>query len=221
MSELEYEILDLGLVYYKNAVENPEEIINLINDTNQRFLNKEHGNSHTTEVDWVPWQYGEGANKQTFCWQKFFPQAQDISDSDYYAKERKHVSKRLYDALDRATEHYTHKIYPFAGENIKSREFSIHLLRYEKGGYLPAHQDHGVSSRVLSAVMYLNDNYEGGEMIFQNSGISIKPEAGSIIYFPSNFLYIHEVAEIKEGTRYSMPHWYHNMRTPILSTGEA
>jgi hypothetical protein len=221
MKELDYEILDLGLVYYKNAVENPQEIIDIINSTNDRFSKEEHGSSYTSEVDWVPWQYGDGDNKQTFCWQKFFPQEHDISDNDYYAKERKYVSKRLYDALDMATDHYSNQIYPFAGENIKSREFSIHLLRYEKGGYLPAHQDHGVSSRVLSSVMYLNDDYEGGEMIFQNSGISIKPEAGSIIYFPSNFLYVHEVAEIKSGTRYSMPHWYHNMHTPIKSTGEA
>lgn len=221
MNELEYEILDFGLVYYKNAVDNPQEIIDIINDTNRRFLSGEHLGSQTTEADWVPWQYGEGENQQTFCWQKFFPQAHDILNTDYYSKERQYVSSRLYDALDRATDHYTTQVYPFAKENIKSREFSIHLLRYEKGGYLPAHQDHGVSSRVLSSVMYLNSDYEGGEMIFPNSGVSIKPEAGSIIYFPSNFLYVHEVAEIKEGTRYSMPHWYHNMRTPIMSTGEA
>lgn len=221
MSELEYEILDLGLVYYKNALENPQEIIDIINDTNKRFLAGEHGNSPTDEEPWVPWQYGEGANQQTFCWKKFFPQIKDISDYDYYSKERKYVSGRLYNALDRATDHYSTVIYPFAKESLKSREFSINLLRYEKGGFLPAHQDLGVSSRVLSSVMYLNGDYEGGEIKFQNSGISIKPEAGSIIYFPSNFLYIHEVAEIKEGIRYSMPHWYHNMRTPILSTGEA
>jgi len=221
MNELEYEILDLGLVYYKNALDNPQEIIDIINETNKRFLEGEHGKSPTDEEEWLPWQYGNGDNLQTFCWKKSFPQVKDISEHDYYSKERKYVSERLYNALDRATDHYSTTVYPFAKESLKSREFSIHLLRYEKGGFLPAHQDLGVSSRVLSSVMYLNGNYEGGEISFPNSGISIKPEAGSIIFFPSNFLYVHEVAEITDGTRYSMPHWYHSMHTPIKSTGEA
>jgi predicted 2-oxoglutarate/Fe(II)-dependent dioxygenase YbiX len=68
--------------------------------------------------------------------------------------------------------------------------------------------------------MYLNDNYEGGEIEFVNSGIKIKPEAGSIIFFPSNFLYVHEVHPITSGFRYSMPHWYHNIRDMRNSTGE-
>jgi Rps23 Pro-64 3,4-dihydroxylase Tpa1-like proline 4-hydroxylase len=212
----DYEVLDLGLVYYKNALKDSQSIIDAIKNIEDRFSSGEHGDSMTSVKTWTPWQYGE----QTFCWQKFFPKPEDIDVNDYYYKEQVEISKRLYDALDAATAHYTEVVYPFAKANIKSREYSVHLLRYEKGGYLPAHQDHGVSSRVLSAVMYLNDDYEGGEMIFQNSGVSIKPEAGSIVFFPSNFLYIHEVAEIKSGTRYSMPHWYHNMKTPVLSTGE-
>jgi Rps23 Pro-64 3,4-dihydroxylase Tpa1-like proline 4-hydroxylase len=96
----------------------------------------------------------------------------------------------------------------------------MHLLKYEKSGHLPAHSDQGISSRVLSTVIYLNDNYSGGEIEFKHSQVKIKPKAGSIIFFPSNFLYVHEVYPITDGVRYSLPHWYHNMKNIINSNGD-
>jgi Rps23 Pro-64 3,4-dihydroxylase Tpa1-like proline 4-hydroxylase len=213
---MKYEILDLGLVYYKDAIPDPQFIIDTVNDVDGRFLSGEHGDAFTSVKPWTAWTYGE----TTFNWQKFFPESKNIRPDDYYEKEMRSVSDMLYSSLDAAFEHYSNIVYPFAEKNIKSREQSIHLLKYEEGGHLPAHQDQGVSSRVLSTVMYLNDNYEGGEIEFQNSGVKIKPEAGSIIFFPSNFLYVHEVYPITNGSRYSMPHWYHNMTNFIHSNGD-
>jgi predicted 2-oxoglutarate/Fe(II)-dependent dioxygenase YbiX len=68
--------------------------------------------------------------------------------------------------------------------------------------------------------MYLNNDYQGGEIEFVNSGVKLKPEAGSIIFFPSNFLYVHEVYPIESGFRYSMPHWYHNTKKMLDSNGD-
>jgi hypothetical protein len=87
----------------------------------------------------------------------------------------------------------------------------MHLLRYDETGHLPAHQDQGISSRVLSVLLYLNDDYEGGEIEFRHSGIKFKPEAGSVLFFPSNFLYVHEVYPVTRGPRYALPNWYHNV----------
>lgn len=214
---IDYEVLDLGLVLYKNIIPEPDKIIDDVNNLDQKFLNKEHKDNYTDVKGWIDWS----DNGSTFCWQKFLPPVDKINKNDYYFNEQYSISKRLYDSLDAATEHYSKTLYPFCGQNIKNREFSIHLLRYEVGGFLPAHQDHGVSSRILSTVSYLNDDYEGGEIEFQNSNVKIKPPAGSIIFFPSNFLYVHEVYPITRGSRYSLPHWYHNMREMINSTGEA
>jgi hypothetical protein len=212
----DYEVLDLGLVYYKNAIPNPQNIIDVVNNVDSRFLANEHKDSYTSVQTWIPWTYGN----LHFNDQKFFPEPEMLSQEDYYYKEMLEATTQMYSSLNLAFEHYSTSIYPFAGPNIKNREESIHLLRYGKTGHLPAHQDQGVSSRVLSSVMYLNDNYEGGEIEFVNSGVRIKPEAGSIIFFPSNFLYIHEVYPITEGYRYSMPHWYHNIKDMRNSTGE-
>jgi Rps23 Pro-64 3,4-dihydroxylase Tpa1-like proline 4-hydroxylase len=213
---MDYEILDLGLVYYKNAISNPEQLILEIEDLDSRFNSKEHGDSFTFVKEWSPWMYGN----TVFNMQKFFPESSNISDSDYYASEMRAIAEKLYGSLHEAFSHYSTKIYPFAKNNIKAREQSIHLLKYGQGGHLPAHQDQGISTRVLSSVMYLNDDYSGGEIEFVQSGIRIKPAAGSILFFPSNFLYVHEVHEITSGFRYSMPHWYHNVKEITPSNGE-
>ncbi len=213
---LNYEVLDLGLVLYKNIIQDPEKIIKDIDLLDKRFLSNEHKNSFTEVRPWVDWSY----DKQTFCWQKFSPPEEKINPNDYYFNEQIDISKRLYEPLDLATKHYSTELYPFCGRNIKNREYSIHILKYEVGGFLPAHQDHGVSSRILSTVSYLNDDYDGGEIEFQNSKIKIKPPKGSIIFFPSNFLYVHEVYPITKGSRYSLPHWYHNIKNMMHSTGE-
>lgn len=213
---MEYEILDLGLVLYKNAIPSPQSVIDLIEDVDRRFMNNEHNGAKTIVAEWSAWTY----EHLVFNYQKFFPEIHNIPENDYYAREMIEIADVLYSSLNTAFKHYTNEIYPFANKNIKAREHTIHLLKYGVSGHLPAHQDQGVSSRVLSSVMYLNDDYEGGEIEFVNSGVKIKPEAGSIIFFPSNFLYVHEVYPITQGFRYAMPHWYHNMKTPMLSTGE-
>ena len=154
--------------------------------------------------------------------QKFIPQVSDIGPDDIYRDEQLTISSELFGALEKTLLHYSSVLYPFAEKNIKSRERTMHLLKYENDGYLPAHQDQGVSTRVLSVLLYLNNDYEGGEITFQNSNITLKPDPGSILFFPSNFLYVHEVAPITKGPRYALPNWYHNVTQESFrnSTGE-
>jgi predicted 2-oxoglutarate/Fe(II)-dependent dioxygenase YbiX len=211
----EFEILDLGLVIYRNVIPEPDKVIDYINKLDERFLSGEHGTSETSVRPWEAWSYD--VNK--FCDKKYIAQAHQISPSDYYATEQQEISEKLHSSLDAAFKHYSNVLYPFAGKNIKTMEQSTGLLRYVADGFLPAHSDQGISSRVLSTVSYLNDDYVGGEIEFINSGVKVKPEAGSIIFFPSNFLYIHEVYPIISGTRYSMPQWFHNRKNIVESDG--
>ena len=55
-----------------------------------------------------------------------------------------------------------------------------------------------------SSLVYLNDNYEGGELVFPEYNLNIKPKAGDIITFPTNAMYLHAVNKIKSGTRYNV-----------------
>ncbi len=58
----------------------------------------------------------------------------------------------------------------------------------------------------ITALGALNDNYSGGELFFwRDKQVTIPP--GHIAVFPSNFLYPHYVAPVKEGVRYSYVSW--------------
>jgi hypothetical protein len=58
----------------------------------------------------------------------------------------------------------------------------------------------------LSFVGVLNDDYEGGEFVMWLDDV-IELKAGSVMIFPSNFLYPHRVDPIKKGTRHSFVSW--------------
>ena len=63
----------------------------------------------------------------------------------------------------------------------------------------------------LTTVIYLNDGYEGGEIYFPEFDFLYKPKAGDALIFPSytkEHKYIHEVKQIKSGTRYTIPFWH-------------
>jgi len=214
-NSLDFEVLDLGLVLYKNVIPNPESIINNINSLDDKVNSNVHDGIRTAAKPWEPWSY----ENLVFCDKKYLPQPELIQPNDFYYKELLEISEALYNSLEVAKNHYANVLYPYAGRNIKGREFNIDLLRYKPGGHLPAHQDQGISTRILSTVSYLNDDYVGGEIEFMHSGIKIKPPAGSIIFFPSNYLYVHEVHPIVSGERYALPHWFHNREDFLISDG--
>lgn len=221
MQDINYDILDLGLVYYKNIIKDPAKLIEQIEELDARYNNDQPKNYQTSVKPWVPWKNDNGSN-EVFCLQKFIPQVQHIAPFDVYRNEQLNISSQLFGALDITLEHYSTQIYPFAKKNIKSREHTMHLLRYDQSGHLPAHQDQGISTRVLSVLLYLNDDYEGGEIEFKHSNLKLKPEPGSVLFFPSNFLYVHEVYPVTKGPRYALPNWYHNVPLEYKrdSTGE-
>jgi Rps23 Pro-64 3,4-dihydroxylase Tpa1-like proline 4-hydroxylase len=83
------------------------------------------------------------------------------------------------------------------------------LLRYNPGGYYSIHTDsHKTTPRTVSCSFNLNDDYEGGEFAFFDREVIIKAPKGSAIVFPSNFMYPHEVMEVKSGSRYSIVTWF-------------
>jgi len=88
----------------------------------------------------------------------------------------------------------------------------IDLLKYDVGGKYEIHTDHfTTTARHLSIIMNLNDDYEGGDLVFydqkENEVKRLKLGKGSIIFFPSNFMYPHSIEPITKGTRYSIVAW--------------
>lgn len=72
---------------------------------------------------------------------------------------------------------------------LKSDSFvceELHIVHYKTNGFYTPHFDHlGVEKheRMYTFVIYLNDNYEGGETDFPNLCKSYKLEKGSALFF--------------------------------------
>ena len=82
------------------------------------------------------------------------------------------------------------------------------LLKYQGGEEYKEHYDSGTRlGRVLSALVYLNDDYEGGELEFPSFNVRIKPQPGMLILFPSNFAYRHIAHPVTNGTKYALVTW--------------
>ena len=90
---------------------------------------------------------------------------------------------------------------------------TLEVLKYEVGGHYKPHVDHFEGfPRVLSAILLLNDDYEGGELEFSDPttsklSVRIESQSGRLIIWPSCFLYPHGVKPITKGTRYSIVSW--------------
>lgn len=82
---------------------------------------------------------------------------------------------------------------------------AMNFIKYGPGQHFQEHHDNGYSYNcILSAVSYPNDDYEGGELFFRLQNLNIKPKAGDLYLFPSNFMYPHRAMPVHSGTKYSI-----------------
>ena len=103
---------------------------------------------------------------------------------------------------------YTAKFPKFQTEKINQ----IDLLKYSPGGKYEVHTDqYSRTTRHLSVIINLNNDYEGGELVFTDQKEKeikeLKLSKGSIVFFPSNFMYPHLIKPITKGKRYSIVAW--------------
>ncbi len=82
---------------------------------------------------------------------------------------------------------------------------AFNFVKYEgEGKHFRIHADHGPAYNcTVSAVIYINDDYEGGEIQFPRLNNHIHtPKVGDIAVFPSNYIYEHASLPMKSGTKY-------------------
>lgn len=120
------------------------------------------------------------------------------------------LDRILRKGIDTAIKLYLEK-YPYC--SVK-RNTPPRLNKYSKNTEMREHVDHihGIFDGnkkgipIISIVGVLNDNYDGGEFIF-NDEYEVKFKAGDILIFPSVFLYKHKVNLVDGGTRLSFVSW--------------
>lgn len=99
-------------------------------------------------------------------------------------------------------------------------EYKIKNLFYSKmskGAYNKMHYDNyyvsaddnsvkprGPHQFDKSAILYLSDDYDGGELHFPLQSLTLKPTPGTLVMFEGNTKVPHEVKTVKSGSRYNI-----------------
>jgi hypothetical protein len=79
--------------------------------------------------------------------------------------------------------------------------------RRESQGLLPHYDNQSQRSCEYGIVIYLNDDYEGGEIYYPNRGITHKPTKNSLVIHSAGVDYTHGVNAVKSGTRLFITLW--------------
>ena len=180
--------LSKDIFVYENFL-TPEECIAAI-----KVLDKQAENE---KVKWMPISFYES-------YSSVLPQDNDPElaefglSNDFFSV----VKKRIIDTVAEV-----------AGvESNEIVQIGYHTQKWEPGAYARPHSDNtemdGAESPFersrYASFLYLNENFEGGELRFINQDISIKPKVGMLATFSGTFHNIHEVTIIKSGVRYTI-----------------
>ncbi len=157
-----------------------------------------------------PGEYITMSDHRTDCERDTFGQA---NDRNIYRRILNDFTYADYDVI--AT----------AASNALGRPYylieSADILYYQKGHYMTPHHDWPYNPRKLDyyqkagtrdavALVYLNDNFVGGETYFPHLDISIKPKKGRLSIwhhtedFDLDWSLIHESKEIVEGEKFAI-----------------
>ena len=80
------------------------------------------------------------------------------------------------------------------------------LTKWNKGSKMEPHIDTDAQKHQhIVCMYYINDDYDGGEIVFPDYNLTIKPKSNSLVMFPGNENYLHGVLEVSKGFRYTFP----------------
>lgn len=83
---------------------------------------------------------------------------------------------------------------------------TIDIVRWTAGLSQPVHMDacKNLEYRDYGSIIYLNDNFDGGNTYYPNKNFTIKPKTGAIAVHPGSKEYEHGVTTVENGTRYTI-----------------
>ena len=95
--------------------------------------------------------------------------------------------------------------------NVISKEYGaevdwFEIVKWPIGSKQGLHFDMAKNHTILSSIVYLNDNFDGGHFITKN-GISIKPEKGMLTFFNGQKVY-HGVKRVLKNDRKTIIFWW-------------
>lgn len=209
---MQKEIFEEKVFYYTNVIEDPKKLVDAIESMNSDSW------SEWTACSGEHYVYGTNIN--------IMPSVEENPLNDY-------IYNTINDAFHKVARDYAQAM----GNNDEPKLFPLMpIKKYAAGTFMGAHfdQQEGDERLKYSLVMYLNDDYEGGEISFTIKSpegaitgpkpsadfelatkkseytFAIKPKAGSVVIFPPSPPYHHTAHLVKSGFKYMVPqHWIH------------
>jgi hypothetical protein len=128
------------------------------------------------------------------------------------ARERSGAAAVMRDAQRRVTE----RLRDFYQLTRPIFADTAQLVRWRTGMDMPCHADranpdgspHGMPFRDFASIVYLNDEYEGGELYFPRLDMTIRPSCGLLLAFTGGWYHEHGVLKVLSGERLTMPAFY-------------
>ncbi|MEA2427971.1 MAG: SM-20-related protein [Thermoleophilaceae bacterium] len=120
--------------------------------------------------------------------------------------------ERLGDLMPRIGEHFGLEL---------TEQTDPSFLTYREGHHIPPHpdtrpeaEDRIVRDRKVTTVTFLNDDYEGGQLVLygllgpgtERHGLPVQAQTGTLVAFRSHVL--HEVRPVTSGERQTVVSWY-------------
>lgn len=160
----------------------------------------------TPELQWRKY-YADGL--KDFCMRKFGRDDVEnlIAEGKYEITqgwEDKNLNIDEYE-IARVIHNRANELVEKSDPNLRLSNFFIQ--RMQSGVQLKPHADqHTDPSLQYAIVIYLNDNYNGGHIVFPKKGIKMRPKAGSMLVFPGTEEFEHGVEFVEDGPiRYVFP----------------
>ncbi len=189
------------ICYFTNCIEDPQKLVNEIELSNDDQLIKRQ-----QLTQWSNWAASNAP--EDIYGQNMFTRF-SVLEEDVVDKRTKYIVTEIKKAFFSCSEMYKEK-YNFPYEVNLDDEFGI--KKYNVGQGLGPHADQydGNMRLRFSLVLYLNDDYEGGELWFPNHNIEIKPKPGSLAIFPAYEPFLHASKDILSGVKYMCPAFWMN-----------
>lgn len=143
--------------------------------------------------------------------------------SDNKTKIRKNTSLNLtmlsqYHQNYQRADNIAHEIFSICHQNyIRDNKLLFYLIQtdyikrlhseyifrsYDPTDYYDWHLDITENKQhILSYILYLNDDFDGGNTLFLKEKLKIKPKKGSMLCFPCDFTMLHKSTKIQKGQK--------------------
>lgn len=184
-----------GIAIYRNAIKNSKDIIEATEYSMADSWKRATVMHHNGEISTSDVRTNESI---------FYPFVEKINDEE--TQPGVFIAYEIYKAFKPCIDDFAGR---FSVDIISGLQTAYQILRYSESEHYIPHLDDGKNTkRRISAVGYLNDDYEGGELNFPHVNFKYYPTAGDIVVFPSGAPFTHEAMPVKEGVKYSVVNWW-------------